>query len=88
MVGPPSVRPAAPSAHLFDRPGHVGRRQVVEQHAVGQLAGQGQHAGVEGAEHDLGASLAQPHPEAEAVDLVVVAVEGHRLARQALRAAG
>ena len=66
MVGPPSVRPAAPAPHLLDRPGTWRGRQVVEQHPVGQLAGQGQHARVEGAQHDLGPALAQPHPEAEA----------------------
>ena len=34
----------AAGPHLLDRPRHVRGGQVVEQHAVGELAGQGEHA--------------------------------------------
>ena len=73
----------AAGPHLLDRPGDVAGRQVVEQHAVGELAGEAQHAGVEGAQHDLRAALAEAHPEAEPLDPEEVAVEVDLLAAEA-----
>ena len=53
-------------------------------HAVGHLAGQRQHLRVEGADHDLRASLAEAHAEPEALHLVEVAGEVDLLAGEAL----
>ena len=71
-------------AHLLDRPRHVRRRQVVEEHAVGDLAGQREHLRVEGADDDLGLPLAEAHAEPEALHLVEVAREVDLLAGEAL----
>ncbi len=82
-AGQLAAAPGRPLPDLVDRPGHVRGGQVVEQHAVGHLAGQAQHARVERADDDLGSALAQAHAEAEAADLVEVAGERDRLAAQA-----
>ncbi len=75
----------AAGPHLLDRPRHVRGRQVVEEHPVGDLAGEAQHPRVEGADDDLRApTLGQPHAEAEPAHLVEVALEGDRLAAEAL----
>ncbi len=71
-------------ADLLDRPGHVRRREVVEQHPVGELAAQRQHLLVEGTEYQLRRTLTESHPEAESRDLIEVALERDALATQAL----
>ena len=59
------------------------RRQVVQQHPVGDLACEAQHALVEGADHDLGPPLAETNAEAEAGHPVEVAFEVDGLAAEA-----
>jgi hypothetical protein len=77
----PVGAPGLALADAVDRPGDVRRRQVVEQHAVGELAAEGEHARVERTEHHLGLLVAEAHPQAAALQGVEVAVEGHRVAR-------
>ena len=66
---------------------HVAGRQVVEQDAVGQLAGQAQHAGVERGQHQLGPAVAEAHGQLRPAELVERAVVADVLAGQQLAAA-
>ena len=72
-------------AHLLDRPRDVRGREVVEQHAVGHLAGQAQHPGLSAPTTILGRrSLALADAEPEALDPIEVALEVDLLAGEAL----
>ena len=78
----------AAGAHLLDAPRHDRRREVVEQHAVCDLAGEAQHLLVQRGEDDLRFLVAEPQPEPEARHAVEVAVEAHGLAREAFAQQG
>ena len=77
-------RRVAALAYALDAPGHERGREVVEQHAVGDAAGQPQHLLVERGDEDLRPPVAEPHAEPEALHRVEVAFERHRLAAEAL----
>ena len=69
---------------LLDRPRHVRRGQVVEQHAVGDLAGQLQHAGFSAPMTTLGLRSPSRTPSRKRLHVVEVALEDDRLAGEAL----
>ena len=62
----------------------MGSGDVVEQHAVGNLAGEPEHPGVERRHDDLRPALPQAYAEAEPPDLPEIALEGDGLPGQAL----
>ena len=63
-------------------------RQVVEQNSVGLGAREAEHALAEGAQDNLGLTIARLDAEAEFAHLVVVTGEGDRVTGQALAQQG
>jgi hypothetical protein len=77
---PPGGQLARP--HLLDAPGHRRGRQVVQQHPVGQFAGEAQHPLVQCGQHQAGSPLAQANAQPGGAHGVVVTIVGHLVATE------
>ena len=73
---------ASAPANLLDRPRHVRGGQVVEQHAVGDLAGELQHAWLSAPITILGLRSPSRTPSRKRLHVVEVALERDRLAAE------
>ena len=74
----------APGAHPCDRVGNVGHGNIVEQDTVGDFAGELKHLRIQRGHNDFRPPITQAHSKTKAFNLPEIALERHRLTRQAL----